>query len=454
MKICIVEINNTNFFALDKNTNSLLNSNWMFSGDSKNILMPFLLNILNNTKNEFSLNPTSFLQASHLNAVNPFDFDKPLENKVVAIIQVHHPIFKYDQMCGPKGTQTIMAILESWKSNDNIIGVVMDYNSGGGQGSGTREVARYIFEYPKPIVSYTNDLCGSAAFYLYSAAKYRFINQYADFIGCIGSMSYSIDLQGAIEKSGGKVNEFYADSSPEKNLQSRELKKGNERPLIEKMLNPNADLFHSDIKDFMPSISDKALKGDVFTPDEALKEGLADSFGTLQDAIDKVIELHNASDNSNSNSNTNNNMNTTQLPSLQSVLGLDAPLASTEENGTYLNAGQLETVENRLVELDASNTALQTQLDAALANTEAQEQLTAVNATVTGIEASIDGMLTSAGLDVTGTLTEKATALSAKVAEMGGKDGAIHTNPKVDVNNEATASNVVGGVDITGAMNN
>ncbi len=86
----------------------------MFSGDSKNILMPFLLNILNGTKNEFSLNPTSFLQASSLNAVNPFEFDKPLENKVVAIIQVHHPIFKYDQMCGPKGTQTIMSILESW----------------------------------------------------------------------------------------------------------------------------------------------------------------------------------------------------------------------------------------------------------------------------------------------------------------------------------------------------
>ncbi|MFV8336450.1 S49 family peptidase [Flavobacterium sp. RSP29] len=437
---------------MDKNTNSLLNSNWMFSGDSKNILMPFLLNILNGTKNEFSLNPTSFLQASSLNAVNPFEFDKPLENKVVAIIQVHHPIFKYDQMCGPKGTQTIMSILESWKSNDNIIGVVMDYNSGGGQVSGTREVSRYIFDYTKPIVSYSNDLVGSAAFYMYSAGKYRIINQYSDLIGCIGAMWYSIDLQGAIEKAGGTVNEFYADNSPEKNLQSRELKKGNERPLIEKILNPSADLFHSDIKEFMPSISEKALKGDVFNPDEALKEGLADSFGTLQDAIDKVIELHNASDNFNTN--TNNTMNGKNLPFLQAVLGLDTPLASTEENGSYLNTDQLEMAENRLVELDASNSALQTELDAALANTEAQEELTASQGVVTGIEASIDGMLTSAGLDVTGTLTEKATALSAKVAEMGGKDGSSHTKLKVDVNNEAAAANVVGGVDISGAMNN
>ena len=438
---------------MNKNTNSLFTSNWMFSGDSQNILMPFLLNILNGTQNEFSLNPTSFLQATTLGSVNPFEFDKPIENKVVAVIQVHHPIFKYDQMCGPKGTQTIMSIMDSWKSNDNIIGVVMDYNSGGGQGSGTREAAQYIFNYPKPVVSYTNDLCGSAAFYMYAAAKHRIINQYADFIGCIGAMWLNVDLQGAIEKAGGKVNEIYADNSPEKNLQSRELKKGNERPLVEKLLNPNADVFHADIKEFMPSISEKALKGDVFSPQEALKEGLADSFGTLQDAIDKVIELYNASDKSNSNTNTN--MNGKNLPLLQAVLGLDAPLASTEEKGSYLNAEQLEALENGLVTLEDSNTDLQTKLDAALANTEVQEKLTASEGTVTALEASIDGMLTAAGLAVEGTLTEKTAALTAKVKEMGGKDGATHTNPKVEVGNQgAEASNVIGGIDVSAAMNN
>jgi len=401
----------------------------MFSGDSKNVLMPFLLNIVNGTQNEFSLNPTAFLQSSTSNGVSPFDFNKSTDNKVVAIIQVHHPIFKYDQFCGPKGTQTIMSILESWKTNDNIIGVVMDYNSGGGQVSGTREMARYIFEYPKPVVSYSNDLVGSAAFYMYSAAKYRIINQYADLIGCIGTMWYNIDLEGVIVKNGGKVNEIYADSSPEKNFQSRELKNGNDRPLVEKILNPNADVFHSDIKEFMPSISEKALKGDIFSPEEALKEGLADSFGTQQDAIDKVIELHNASDNSNTN--TNNNMNGKNLPFLQAVLGLDAPLASTEEKGSYLNADQLELAENRLAELEGSNSTLTTERDAALANTEVKDQLTASQGTITAVEASVNEMLTSAGLDVTGTLTEKTAALSAKVAEMGKADGSKPTVIKV-----------------------
>lgn len=449
MKICIVEITIQIFFALGKNTNSLLSSNWMFSGDTKNILIPFLLDILQGTKSDFSLNPTSFLQASSSASINSFDINKPTDNQVVGIIQVHHPIFKYDQLCGPKGTQTIMSILESWKADENIIGVVMDYNSGGGQVPGTREISKYIFDYPKPIVSYTNDICGSAAFYMYAAGKYRFINQYADLIGCIGTMWYNIDLDGVIVKNGGVVNEIYADGSPEKNFQSRELKKGNTRPLIEKFLNPNAEVFHSDIKEFMPMISEKALKGDIFSPEEALKEGLADSFGTLQDAIDKVFELAKKS----SNQNLNIDMSK-QLVNVQAVLGLDAPLASTAENGSYLNEEQLDTLENRLVELGASNTQLQTELDAALANTEVKDQLTAAQATVTEVEASINGMLTAAGLAVEGTLTEKATALTAKVAEMGGKDGASHTNPKVDVNNTSNATNVIDGVDISAAMNN
>jgi protease IV len=128
-------------------------------------------------------------------------------------------------------------------------------------------------------------------------------------------------------------------------------------------------------------------------------------------------------------------------------------LASTPENGSYLNAEQLDALEKGLVDLEASKTTLQTELDAANANTDLNDQLTASQGTVTAVEASVNEMLTSAGLDVTGTLTEKTAALSAKVAEMGKADGSKPTVIKVDVNNSAAASNVVGGIDITGAMN-
>lgn len=414
----------------------------MFSGDSKNILMPFLLNIVNGSENELSLNPTSFFQATSFGKVNSYDINKPLTNEVVAVIQVHHPIFKYDQFCGPKGTQSIIQILENWKADENIVAVVMDYNSGGGQASGTRETARYIFQYPKPIVSYTNDTCGSAAFYMYAAAKYRFINQYADFIGCIGSMWYNIDLEGALEKSGAKINELYSDLSEEKNHQSRELKKGNERPLVEKILNPNAEIFHSDIKEFQPSITEKALKGDVFSPEEAIKEGLVDAFGTRQDAIDKAWELHNESKKSNNSNSNTNTMQTKQLPQLQAVLGLTAALAMTD-NGIYLNAEQLDNLEAKFEEHGTSMASLQSELDEAKTNPALQNQLTTATSTITGLESSIDAILKEAGVDATGSATEKLTALSEKVKEMSIKDGADHTKPRLDGKQSEGSKNYV-----------
>jgi protease IV len=406
----------------------------MFSGESKNIMMPFLLNIINGTSNEVSLNPTKIISASINGSFNPFEENLAPEEKRVAIIQVHHPIFKYDQFCGPKGTQSIIRILESWKNDDSIVGVVMDYNSGGGQVSGTREASRYIFNYPKPIVSYTNDLAGSAAFYMYAAGSYHYVNQYADFLGCIGTMWYSVDLEGIIEKNGGKVNEIYSDLSPEKNNHSRTLKSGDERPIVEKILNPDASIFHSDIKEYMPSISDNALKGDIFSPELALEEGLADSFGTLTDAVNKVFELSKAKKSSNSKSNTN--MNTKSLPKVEAALGLDAPLA-LNENGSYLNEEQLDTLEGRLDTLESENSTLQTQLtEAQTAQTTAvatvQTQLTAATNSITAAEASVNTILANAGLPVTGTLEEKLTAINGKAEAFGKSDGSTHTKLKVD----------------------
>lgn len=422
----------------------------MFAEESQTVLLPYLINMLNGVESTIPLASTthSFISDNGF-SIGSEDSLSP-NSKSVAVLNIHHPIFKYNQTCGPSGTQTIMALLDKWKLEENILGVVFDYNSGGGQGSGTPEMAEYIFNYPKPTVSYTNDMCGSAAYYMFAASKYSFINKYADFIGCIGSMFLKVNTNGILEKQGAKIIEIYSDLSPEKNKQSRALDEGNAQPLIDKVLNPSASVFHSDMKRFRPSISETALKGDVFSPLEAIAEGLVDSLGTLQDAINKVIELASVNP---LNQNNTLNMNTKHLPNVQAVLGLDAPLASTEENGSYLNFEQLDTLEARLEELETSNTTLQEAIDAAVLDTSIQDQLVVAQSSVTGMEASIDTLLVSAGLLVEGTMEEKTAALNAKVLEMGSKDGASHTAPRLD-NEFSGSGNVIGGIDVSAALNN
>lgn len=289
----------------------------------------------------------------------------------------------------------------------------------------------------------------SAAYYIGSASDYIIANKRADHIGSIGTMIYFIDFTGWYEKEGAKVITEYATKSTDKNKDYEELIKGNPESYIKNQLDPITEDFINDIKQVRSKVNEEVFTGKTYSASDAITMGLVDELGTLQTAIDKVFELAKKS----SNQNLNTDMSK-QLVKVQAILGLDAPLASTAEKGSYLNSEQLETLENGLVALEDSKADLQTQLDAAKNNTELSEKLTASESIVTAVEASLNEMLTSAGLDVTGTLTEKTAALSAKVTEMGKADGSTPTNVKVDVNNTSAASNVVDGYDITGAMNN
>lgn len=331
---------------MQKNTFSLFNGNWMFAQNGHNVLIPHLLQILKGKSvEEFSaLNSTAF-NFNSLNNKDLISASKLEDQQQVVVVSMHHPIFKYDQTCGPKGTQSVMDMMETWKNDSNIVGILFDVNSPGGQASGNSEFANYIKSYPKPTVTFTKDIIGSAAYYFASATDYIIASPYSDFIGSVGSMHYSVNMQGVIEKAGGTINEIYSELSPEKNIQSRALKEGDKQPLLNKVLNPKAQEFHNDVLKFRPQVTSQALKGDVFNPTEALEQGLIDALGTKEDAISKVLEL--ADTNPNSNSNLNNNMNTKERPNVQAVLELDGPMASND-NGTYLNDAQLDVIESTL----------------------------------------------------------------------------------------------------------
>lgn len=365
----------------------------------------------------------------------------------VVVIGIKQPIQKFSDYYN-LGSKSFMSIMSNYANDPNVAGIVLDIDSGGGQVYGTGEFYDFIRAYPKPTVSYTDGYMCSAAYYLGNATQYIVANKRADHIGSIGAYATIVDFNGLLEKLGAKVHEIYATESKEKNSDFREVFKGNYEPYIKNVLDPIVATFHADMKATRPGLNEAVFAGGTWTGAKSLEMGLIDELGTIQTAIAKVFELADKS----SNQNLNTDMSK-ELVKVQAVLGLTAPLASTAENGSYLNAEQLDALEKGFVELESTNATLKTDLDAALANTEVKEKLTASEGVVTSVEASIDEMLTSAGLDVTGTLTEKTTALSAKVTEMGKADGAKSTNVKVAAKN-TVPSNVIGGIDVSAGLNN
>tara|TARA_B110000114_G_scaffold116680_1_gene122295 strand:+ start:2438 stop:3748 length:1311 start_codon:yes stop_codon:yes gene_type:complete len=410
---------------MNKNTYSLLGGNWMFTENSKTAMMPFILQIINGQTVGFAdtLPPTTHYFQAEDGIITSSDQHNPLaEINSVAVLDIHHPIFKYNQECGPRGTQSIMTQLKAWEAESSIAGVVLNVNSGGGQVSGTAEFAEFISTYSKPIEVFTKDSIGSAAYYFSSGANKITAHKHADVIGSIGVMFSSVNLEGIIKKKGGEVLEVYSDLSPEKNKASRALKSGDERPLIEQHLNPMADKFRNTMKQYRPGISERALKGDVFSPEEALNEGLIDAIGTLDSVISSVFEAS-KSKNKRVNSNLKNKlMSKLNVPKIEAAIGSTFTEGETE-NGIILTDAQAEAIEQTLTSNEAAAVILDGKVMAGVT------RITALEAAGNAVTETVQAALTKAEVEAADKMDNEQgiKALSDLVTEYGGNDGAVLT---------------------------
>lgn len=441
------------------NTYSLLNSHWMISEAGANSLKPHLLSLLQGKELKELKSELPIIYMEHHEDEYSDVPEMNSNSQYINVLSIKTPLFKYDQMCGPSGTRTMMRVLKEWESNDNVIGVVLDIDCPGGQVSGLAEFSEFLANYSKPIVAYTDGLMASAAYYVAASSKYIVSNKNADFIGSIGTMLSYVDLDGVYENMGAVIKDIYATGSTRKNEEARAMKDNNsDALLIKNILDPARDKFVADVKNFRSNIDESVFEGAIYVPDEAISLNLIDELGTLQTAFDKVIELSKAKKSSNQKSNTN--MNTKSLPNVEAVLGLEASLALTD-NGSYLNEEQLEAIEASLNDATENSAALQTQLDDATANHQTaidavNAQLTEATNDATATETSVDAIMGNLGLPVAGTLTEKLAAIDAKAKEVGAKDGAKHTTPRIGANgegNNTTADLDIAGVSVADALN-
>ena len=415
------------------NLHSLLSGKWFIEGAYAKSLLPSLSLVLQGEiKEQKKEDITTFISASTGKTIDAsVIFSEDNTEDYVSIISLKSPIYKYDQACGPRGTKSVMQKLNRLSNESGCKGVVLDIDSGGGQVSGTPELHDAILNFSKPIVAYTDGYMCSAAYYIGAATNHIVANKRADHIGSIGTMISFVDLTGYYEKQGAKVITEYATKSTEKNRNFENLLAGKPEDYIKNELDPINETFHEDIKNARPDISEEVFAGATWNGPDALDKKLIDQLGTLEDAINKVIELSN-----NNKSKTQNNMST-QRERIQAVLGLEEPLATTD-NGSYLNEAQLDSIEEQLTANADTIATLTAQLEEA--QNASSEDLQVAQTTIAGIETSVNSMLEEAGLDVQGTLDEKVDSLSAKVTEMANADGAAPTKVKTKEKSAAEVS--------------
>lgn len=313
------------------------------------------------------------------------------EDQQVNIVPMRGPIFKHDAMCGPVGTRTLASRLRSADKDPSVIGHIIVTESGGGQAAGVPEMADAIRSLKKPVIAWIDGMSASAAYYINSYCSHIMASRATDEIGCIGTLIqlHGVPRFGKME-DGSIVARIYADGADEKNIEFEKALDGDFKLIKERLLNPHNEQFKADVMINRPTVKGDQLTGRTYPASEIVGT-LIDSIGTLNDAIQKVVELSKAAGKKDTNSKTNNSRKMDELINLNAIASIkDFVLV---EGSASFNEEQLQDIE---ATLESGRQAVEraTQLEAEVQTltdkvSEQETNLSAKDARIAELEAVI-----------------------------------------------------------------
>ena len=325
-----------------------------------------------------------------------------------------------------------------------------------------KQAIAYARSKGQPVIAFIDGLCASAGMYLASQCDERYFMHPKDQIGCIGVMAaFYTEKDGSTNKYTNETyHELYDPESFDKNKEYRDIANDNDAKLLIEELAQLGVEFRADVKAACPGATDDMLHGKVFDA-EAVTGALMDGQSTFLDCVKRAFALSRGeaqpiertaapepsaagtkvgSEGKQEESSTQNIINMKEYPLTKAALGVEE-LVVTEE-GTFVNATLLDTIEQNLNSKDAAIADANqkvTEAENALAESqthakELEEQLTASqNETTTANEtiASKDAEIKA--------LQEKNEALEA---ELKGAKESLATAEQTIADKDATIASL------------
>lgn len=212
----------------------------------------------------------------------------------VAIIPVKGTMMKYGTMCS-YGTEEIASQFAAALASKKIAAIVMDIDSGGGAVNAISPLANLISLDLKPVVALC-DTAASAAYYVIAPCGHIMAgNNISAGFGSIGVVTSFVDMQPYWEMQGIKFHTIYAKESKDKNLAFEKALKGDYEMMQDEILSPLAKKFQNHVKQSrgnkLKAETPGILTGKMFFAEDAQENGLIDSIGNMQKAIEKALLL-------------------------------------------------------------------------------------------------------------------------------------------------------------------
>lgn len=271
----------------------------------------------------------------------------------VAVIPVCGPITRNGDACS-YGSIYFRNMIMQTSDHEDCVGIIVYINSGGGSAA-TIPDFKYAIDYAhskgKKVIAFVDGDCYSAAMYLAVLCDEIYYMNVKDSFGSIGVMGgFYTMLSGEKNAYTNETwNELYATQSYEKNKWYRDAAKGDYEDL-QKDLDDTCEEFMADVKAHRPNVTDEHLHGATFEAKDV--EGiLNDGQSTLDEIAMRMLSEAKAKSSSNTTAkqtNTNTNINMENYPLINAACGLNAGEIAVKEDGAFMNAQLLDSLEAHL----------------------------------------------------------------------------------------------------------
>lgn len=232
----------------------------------------------------------------------------------------------------------------------------------------------YAHSKGQKVIALVDGLCASAGMYLASLCDERYYMNPKDQVGCIGVMAAFYTLaDGTVDQFTDETyHELYDPKSFDKNKAYRDLaNKDDDKELIKELADLGVE-FRADVKKACPNATDKHLHGKVFNAEDVkgiLMDGQSSFMGVVQHAFElydgraelinreQTVEPQNEPGNEPEPekpeaTNTNTNINMEKYPLICKACGLQAGEIAVTEEGAYMNASLLDSLEAHMKEAE------------------------------------------------------------------------------------------------------
>lgn len=204
---------------------------------------------------------------------------------------------KFDSVLYSSGVTSInifQRLVETAANDDEVDSMLLMFDSPGGLVTGTPEAAQAVASARaiKPVVSYADGLCDSAAYWIASQADVVYATPSAD-VGSIGCYLAVLDESRAMEMEGIRTELFKSGKHKGMGYPGTSLN-DEQRAMLQSDVDRIAAQFKAAVRAGRGKpISDDAMQGQSFSVEDAKRIGLIDEVTDMDQALRDAVLLKN-----------------------------------------------------------------------------------------------------------------------------------------------------------------